>query len=146
MEERFETFTVLIDRISRNIRKIKRQEMEAYQLKGVHASCLYYLYTAGSMTAAALCEHCEEDKSAISRALRELEGKGYLAGRSSREKKYKVPLVLTREGREVGERIAQRISAVLKDVEALLTEEERGSFYRSLDAISRAIQSLAASR
>ena len=28
MENRFETFTVLINRISRNIRKIKNQEME----------------------------------------------------------------------------------------------------------------------
>ena len=27
MQERFETFTVLINRISRNIRKIKNQEM-----------------------------------------------------------------------------------------------------------------------
>ena len=41
MEERFETFTVLINRISRNIRKIKNAEMAEYDLRSVHISCLY---------------------------------------------------------------------------------------------------------
>ena len=31
MQERFETFTVLINRISRDIRRIKNQEMDAYE-------------------------------------------------------------------------------------------------------------------
>ncbi len=42
MRERFETFTVLINRISRDIRRIKNQEMAAYHLRSVHVSCLYY--------------------------------------------------------------------------------------------------------
>ena len=37
MQERFETFTVLINRISRDIRRIKTQEMAAYHLRSVHA-------------------------------------------------------------------------------------------------------------
>ena len=44
--ERFETFTVLINRISRNIRKIKNQEMAEYNLKSAHVSCLYYIFKA----------------------------------------------------------------------------------------------------
>ena len=40
MKERFETFTVLINRISRNIRKIKNQEMAEYNLRSSHISCL----------------------------------------------------------------------------------------------------------
>ena len=62
MQERFETFTVLINRISRDIRKIKNQEMADYHLRSVHVSCLYYVYSLGSVTSAELCEHCEEDK------------------------------------------------------------------------------------
>ena len=65
MEERFETFTVLIGRINRNIRRIKNQEMASFQLKSIHISCLYYLYSSGSLTAAELCERCEEDKAAV---------------------------------------------------------------------------------
>ena len=53
MEERFETFTVLIARISRSIKRIKAGEMAEFALKGPHVSCLYYLSQCGSMTAAA---------------------------------------------------------------------------------------------
>ena len=34
MEERFETFTVLITRISRSIKRIKADEMADFELKG----------------------------------------------------------------------------------------------------------------
>lgn len=46
MEQRFKTFTVLINRISRNIRKIKNQEMAEYNIRSVHVSCLYFIYRA----------------------------------------------------------------------------------------------------
>ena len=52
MEDRFETFTVLIARISRSIRRLKAEEMERLGLKGPHVSCLYYLGLDGPLTAA----------------------------------------------------------------------------------------------
>ncbi len=55
MEERFETFTVLITRISRSIKRIKADEMADFELKGPHVSCLYYLSQQDGMTAAELC-------------------------------------------------------------------------------------------
>ena len=42
MEDRFETFTILISRINRSIRKIKNQEMADWGLKSIHVSCLHY--------------------------------------------------------------------------------------------------------
>ena len=50
MEERFETFTVLIARISRSIKRIKADEMADFELKGPHVSCLYYLSQQDGMT------------------------------------------------------------------------------------------------
>ena len=70
MEERFETFTVLITRISRSIKRIKADEMADFELKGPHVSCLYYLSQRDGMTAAELCERCDEDK-AVGRAIGE---------------------------------------------------------------------------
>ena len=67
MEERFETFTVLITRISRSIKRIKADEMADFELKGPHVSCLYYLSQQDGMTAAELCERCDEDKAAITK-------------------------------------------------------------------------------
>ena len=142
MQERFETFTVLINRISRSIRKIKNQEMAEYDLRSAHVSCLYYLYTNQGATATDLCERCEEDKATISRALDHLETSGYLTCESKSPKRYKSPLILTRKGNEVGKKIADKISRVLDTIGGGLTEEERSAFYRSLSIISESLDTV----
>lgn len=143
MEERFETFTVLVSRISRNIRKIKNQEMAAYQLRGAHVSCLYYLYSSDGLTATDLCERCEDDKATVSRALEYLEANGYLVCESKTPKRYKSRLHLTGKGMEVGRQIAARVDGVLEEISKELTEEERSAFYRSLSRISDGLEEIA---
>lgn len=142
MKERFETFTVLIAKISRNIRKIKNQEMASYGLRSPHISCLYYLYSAEPMTATELCEKCEEDKATISRSLDYLEKEGYLTCEAKYAKRYKSPLSLTEKGKEVGKKIAEKIASVLKEISTGLTEEERVAFYRSLNIISDGLDAI----
>ena len=142
MQERFETFTVLINRISRNIRKIKNQEMEEYKLRSVHTSCLYYLYSNDGLTATELCERCEEDKATISRAIEYLESNGYLTCESQSAKRYKSSLLLTEKGKEVGSKIADKINKVLDCISIGLTEEERIAFYRSLTIISEGLEAV----
>lgn len=140
--DRFATFTVLINRISRNIRKIKNQEMAEYNLKSIHVSCLYYLYIEDKMTATDLCERCEEDKATISRALDFLETKGYLICKSKSTKRYKSPFILTEEGRDIGKKIADKINGVLDIISTSLTEKERVEFYRSLSIISENLETV----
>ncbi len=142
MKERFETFTVLINRISRNIRKIKNQEMAEYNLRSVHVSCLYFLYTNKGTTATDLCERCEEDKATISRALDYLETNGYLTCESKNAKRYKSLLILTDKGNEIGKKIADKINDVLNVISDGLTEEERLAFYRSLSVISECLETV----
>ena len=142
MQERFETFTVLINRISRNIRKIKNQEMAEYHLRSAHVSCLYYLYTNNGATATDLCERCEEDKATISRTLDYLERNGFLTCESKNAKRYKSPLLLTEKGNEVGKKIADKVSGVLDKISGTLTENERIAFYRSLSVISESLDAV----
>ncbi len=136
MNERFETFTVLIAKINRNIRRIKNQEMAEYDLKSPHISCLYYLYGNDTMTATDLCEKCEEDKATISRSLDHLEKNGYLTCGARSAKRYKSPLILTELGKEVGKKITDKVARVLNETGMSLTEKERDDFYRSLGIIS----------
>lgn len=143
MTERFEKFTVLINRISRNIRKIKNQEMAEYNLRCSHISCLYYLYTSGGLTATDLCERCEEDKAAVSRALEYLENNGYLICESKSAKRYKSLLRLTDKGLDIGKRIADKIAYVLEEISVEMTEEERIQFYHSLTFISKGLDKIA---
>ena len=142
MQERFETFTVLVNRISRNIKKIKNQEMAEYNLRSSHISCLYYLYLSEKLTATELCERCEEDKATISRALDFLETNGFITCESKCVKRYKSPLFLTEKGMEIGKKIADKINSVLDAVSVGLTDEERVQFYRSLSIISENLETI----
>lgn len=136
MESRFEKFTMLINRISRNIRKIKNEEMAEYHLRSAHVSCLYYLYIEEWLTATDLCERCEEDKATISRAIDYLETNGYLICESETAKKYKSRITLTDAGIEVGKKISKKINSALDEIGSKLSEEERDEFYRCLAIIS----------
>ena len=69
MEERFRTFTVLITKISRAIRKIKSEETEEYGLTNPHVSCLYYLYKQKALTLTELVDISLEDKAVLSKAI-----------------------------------------------------------------------------
>ena len=140
MDNRFETFTVLVSRISRNIRKLKNQEMSDYNLRSAHISCLYYLYASRGLTATDLCERCDEDKATISRALEYLEANGYLEPEA--ERRYRSPLVLTQKGEETGRIIAKKINGILEDISGGLTEAERLAFYRSLAIISDSLDAI----
>ena len=143
MKERFETFTVLINRISRNIRKIKNQEMAEYNLRNSHISCLYFIYMAGEITATELCEKCEEDKATISRALDYLEKNDYIKCKSKNTKRYKSPLVLTEKGTIVGKKLCDKLDSVLDEIGVGLSDEERTEFYRSLSIISDSLENVA---
>ena len=143
MNNRFETFTVLINRISRNIRRIKNQEMAEYNLRSSQISCLYYLYSSAHLTATELCELCEEDKATVSRALDYLKTNGYLTCRAEGAKRYKSPLILTDQGIAVGKKISHKIDQVLDRISDELTEEERIAFYRSLTIISNSLDKVA---
>ena len=143
MTERFETFTVLINRISRNIRKIKNHEMAEYDLRSAHVSCLYYIYRTENITATQLCEKCEEDKATVSRALDYLEKNEFIACRGKNTKRYNSALVLTEKGTMVGKKIADKIDGVLDEISGGLTEEERRDFYRFLSIISSSLETVA---
>ena len=70
MKNRYQSFTILLNRITRNIHKIKTEEMNRFDLKSAHVSCLYYLYTSSKpLTSKELCGCCNEDKALISRSL-----------------------------------------------------------------------------
>lgn len=142
MEERFETFTVLIAKINRNIRRIKTEEMSEMGLKSPHVSCLYYLFKAGALTSTELCDVCEEDKAAISRSVDYLEKQGFIGCESQAKKRYRARFFLTEKGKQAGKVIAEKIDSVLALTSEGLTEEKREIFYQSLTLISDNLQKI----
>ena len=140
MDERFETFTVLINQISRSIRRIKAEQMESINLKGPHVSCLYYLSKNGPLTAAEMCDRCEEDKAAVSRSLEYLEQNGYL--QIPEGKRYRRPLVLTQKGAAAGAEVSRRIDSIVALASCDVLEEDRLAMYRALSIISKNLEKI----
>lgn len=141
MEERFKTFTLLMNGINRSIHKLKTVEMAEYQLKSSHVSCLYYLYKE-EMTAKELCDICNEDKANISRAIKYLEENGFLESKSKTQKKYLTPISLTEKGRVVANRLATKIDSVLSAAGNGVSEEHRKIMYESLSMIAKNLKEL----
>ncbi len=135
MQERFESFTLLISHIARYIRRIKTEEMAEHDLKSPHLSCIYYLYKKNTLTATELCELCDEDKAAISRSIVYLEENGYINCISKAKKRYKSPFELTEKGRAVGEALSVKIDKVLDATSQGISDEERAIMYRALTLI-----------
>lgn len=140
MDERFETFTVLINQLSRSIRRIKAEQMESINLKGPHVSCLYYLSKDGPLTAAELCDRCEEDKAAVSRSLEYLEQNGYL--QIPEGKRYRRPLMLTQKGAAAGAEVSRRIDSVVALASCDVQEKDRQAMYRALSVISKNLEKI----
>ena len=143
LETRFEIFTKLITRISRNIRRIKTEEVAEFNLKSPHVSCLYYLHKSGKLCSAELAEVCDEDKAAISRTLDYLERQGFIACEEQGKRRYKANFVLTERGKEVATLIAAKIDKVIMIAGEELSDEEREIFYRALEKISARLDTIA---
>jgi len=140
--ERFERFTVLISSITRNIRKIKTEEMTRWGLRSHHVSCIYYLYTKGALTSKKLCDYCNEDKANISRSIDYLEAEGFIGQKGNSRKKYNAQYQLTEKGMSVGKIISERIDEVIGAVSDALSDEERATMYYCLETINNKLSTI----
>ena len=142
MDERFNLFTVLINNISRSIRRIKTEEMAEFNLKSSHVSCIYYLYIYNSLTAKELCDISSEDKANISRSIEHLEQSGYIICKSDAPKRYNSPLVLTEKGKEIAIKISKKLDGIVDRVTAGLDDATRETMYKGLNIIFSNLQDM----
>lgn len=136
MQEEFKKLTVLINRVNRNIRRIKSRGITEYGLRGAHVSCLHYLYEHDGAIASNLCKGCREDKATVSRALNYLEANGFINRQSENSKRYKSPIFLTAKGREAGEKITEMNSYVLNVISGYFTKTESTALFNSLSILN----------
>ncbi|MDE6408319.1 MAG: MarR family transcriptional regulator [Anaeroplasmataceae bacterium] len=143
MKNRYQDFTVLLNKITRSIHKIKTEEMNRFDLKSAHVSCLFYLYTSEKpLTSKELCEVCDEDKALISRSLDDLEKKGLVFCEEIKEKRYRSPLHLTQEGNEIGKYVAEKIDNLLEGATQGLSLEQRNAMYEGLEIIRNNLEKM----
>jgi DNA-binding MarR family transcriptional regulator len=140
---RYEQFCTAISMIHHAIQKIERVEMEKYGLKGPHAQCLLAIsqYPNG-ITAAKLCDICEKDKAAISRAVAELEQADMLVRQDPDGKRYRSRLYLTQRGKEVADNVNHLVHTAVSKASEGYDTESREIFVHVLNLIAGNLQSI----
>ena len=135
MISRFEQFTSAISGIYRSIQKIEREQMEKYGLKGAYAQYLVTIqrYEDG-ITAAQLCEVCDLDKAAVSRAIAEMFQRG-LVERTG-ETGYRARVRLTEKGQEAAAYVNRLAQAAVDAAGSALTDGDRAVMYAALESIA----------
>lgn len=140
---RFEQFSYVISGINRHIQKIERDEMIKYGYKGAFAQYLVALrrYPEG-ITSAKLCEICDKDKAAISRVLTEMQEKGLILRETQSDHRYNALIKLTAEGLKAAAYVDERAQAAIEAVGNEMTDENRATFYATLDFIAAKLQTI----
>lgn len=143
MLTRYEQFSFTISCIYRQIQKIERDEMVKYGMRGAYAQYLVAMsrYPKG-ITASQLCEVCDRDKAAISRAVNDMEVHGLVERRGEGDSHYRAALALTKKGRELAAVVLKRAQMAVEVAGQGMSDEERMIFYACLDRIERNLHSI----
>lgn len=142
MTERFEEFVSNINLAYKHIIKIKAYEMHEFGLKGANAMTLFFLgkHEEG-LTAVELGELCKEDKAGISKSLSALKEQGYIeTDDDGGTKKYRTKFKISEKGKSVYDKISAIIVHVVEECSGSITDEDRITFYNTLDNIVKHIE------
>ncbi len=134
---RFETLTGSILELNRYLQKLKEIEMKPFGLRANHVMCLYYLgKNPQGLTVTQMAEVCKEDKAAVSRCLAQLVERGLVRGDFPENKRsYRTKLTLTDSGRELAQKVYQKIDDAMIGGGSGLTQEQREHFYAAMEII-----------
>ncbi len=134
MVERFEKFSTLVSAINKYVQRIEADEMIRMGLKGSFAQYLVAMsrYPEG-ITSSMLCEVCDKDKGAVSRAIAEMQEKGLVNEKGLLGTRYRAKHTLTDEGKKVAEYVIQKATRAVSMANIGLSEEDRKTFYHVLE-------------
>lgn len=137
MIDRFERFCFAVASMSRYIQKIETDELEKMGLKGSYALYLIILdrYPQG-LTATELCEQCEKDKAAVSRAIAAMEKQGLVSRNSGTHSPYRAPIVLTEAGKQAADHVRQKAIVAVSHAGTGISDEDRITMYATLEKIA----------
>ena len=135
--DRYIAFSAYIERIYKDVQKIKAHRMNRFGLKGTDVT-MAARHPEGA-TVTELANECQVDKAVVSRATHFLLAYGYMESAGRAERNYRKKLRLTPKGHEtalaVSELAAQAVSAVSGDI----PQEDIDTFYRTLEKITQNI-------
>ena len=141
MLNRYEKFSTYIAGAYRYVQKLEREEMEKYGLKGAYAQYLHAMRRSPEgVTSSQLCDICDKDKAAVSRAVAEMEEKGLIF--RDGKNPYRALLKLTETGKNAADFVCERAEIAVREAGKGLSDEARAIFYTSLEIIASNLQKI----
>lgn len=136
-ENRYQKFTSLLLEITRLVQRIKDAEMAQYGLRGKQVQCLFVLLQASDgLSLSKLAELCAEDKSSVSRTVRELAAQNLVYVDEKRQQRYKNPIRLTNKGHAIANEVAEKIGFFVELSSDGISSDDREVLYRTLEIIA----------
>lgn len=142
--ERYITFTSYIDRIHKEIQKIKTRHMREFGLKSSDFSVMVMASRRpDGATVTELAAACQVDKAAISRAVRHLITKNYMEfAEQDHRVNYRQKLRLTEKGTTTVAVIMGIAEEAMSEVSRDIPQEDIEDFYRTLGSITNNLDRL----
>ncbi|MBQ8689548.1 MAG: MarR family transcriptional regulator [Clostridia bacterium] len=135
---------LLIDSTHKCISKVKQDVVEDARIKGVHTLWVYELSKhPEGLTATELANITGIDRSLVSREIRSLEKSGYIVNvRTGNNRSYNSRIVLTEDGKRLGERFAAVGMKLQEAASKNISREEIASFYSTLEKICKNLEEI----
>lgn len=135
MTPKFETFNRRLLQITREIQRLRIKHMKPYGLSGIHLGILIALNRNAALTVKELMDVEIVDKAQISRALKDLLNKNYVAPVPGQAGKYKIQYMLTDTGKSLAVELNELTSQIVGQADVGVNEEEIEVMYKTLDKI-----------
>ena len=140
LDDRYCLFTSVISSLSYCIQNIKSMALSEFSIRGSSINCIFHLNRSeDGLTASELVELCQEDKSAVSRSLSELENRGFVKKETNGGRVYRVKYFLTENGKSAAARLLEVIHASVL-AGGVDDENERQRLYRMLTDVLKGLE------
>ena len=145
--DRYVAFSAYIEKIYKDIQKIKTHRMNRLGLKGSDVTVLIMAarHPEGA-TVTELANECQVDKAVVSRATHLLMDQGYMEAADQANQNYRKKLRLTAKGVEAAATVSDLAAQAVNDVSEDITQEDIDALYRTLEIISQNLSRLTGMR
>ncbi|WP_248922857.1 MarR family winged helix-turn-helix transcriptional regulator [Olsenella intestinalis] len=136
MSKRFESFVGMISSLSKEITRLKNEEMRRFGLNGTDGMCLYYLAKRPEgVTSAELARMMGVDRAVVSRALTRLDAGEYVAINGSDDGRAGRFVSLTDKGLTVTREVDQVLADIVERAGRGVEGPDRDAMYDMMQAI-----------
>ena len=136
MSKRFESFVGMVSSLSKEITRLKNEEMRRFGLNGTDGMCLYYLAKRPEgVTSAELARMMCVDRAVVSRALTRLDAGEFVSIHGADDGRAGRLVSLTDKGLTVTREVDEALDGIVERAGRGVSAADRDAMYEVLQAI-----------